>query len=179
MNKNILFIFICFFLVVVSRNVCAQETHNADTVVSRPSEEILTDEQTTLDPPPAEESSETDNMSHTIFDDAMLLDGYANKFKDLPIDILLEMIKDDTLSSYKMAAAVRVFRDNFSELVVSREKKIWIKFLWRRLARTTSPFVQVEVMHTMCRLDRYRYFKSMVPALIQKIDHYNSLNSKQ
>ena len=39
---------------------------------------------------------------------------------------------------------------------------------------TDSPFVQVEIMHTLCQLDRYRYFTSMVPALIQKLEHYNA-----
>ena len=47
--------------------------------------------------------------------------------------------------------------------------------LIRRLNRTDSAFVQVEIMHTLCLMDRYKYFKSMVPALIQKLDHYNSV----
>jgi len=29
-------------------------------------------------------------------------------------------------------------------------------------------------MRTLCQMDRYHYFKSMVPALIQKLDHYNA-----
>ncbi|MCK5083346.1 MAG: hypothetical protein KAR31_10605, partial [Candidatus Omnitrophica bacterium] len=40
--------------------------------------------------------------------------------------------------------------------------------------RTDSPFVEVEVMHTLCRMDRYHYFKLTVPVLIQKLDHYNT-----
>ena len=84
------------------------------------------------------------------------------------------MIKDDTLTPYRSAAAVRVFKDKFSSGVVSREKKIIEKALLRRMHRTDSPFVQVEIMHTLCQMDRYRYFKPMVPALIQKLDHYNS-----
>jgi len=67
-----------------------------------------------------------------------------------------------------------VFRDNFSREIFSREKKLAEKALLRRLNRATSPFVQVEIMHTLCVVDRYKYFKSMVPALIQKLDHYNS-----
>ncbi len=112
--------------------------------------------------------------ANTIFDDQMLLNGYAEKYSNLSKEILLAMIKDDTLTPYRTAAAIRVFRKKFSSEVVSREKKITEKILLRRLHRTDSPFVQVEIMHTLCQMDRYRYFKSMVPALIQKLDHYNT-----
>ena len=116
-----------------------------------------------------------DNPSNlTIFDDKMLLDGYSQKFKAEPKDILLEMIKDDTLSPYKTAAAVRNFRERFAPEIFSREKVIVEKILLRRLDKTDSTFVQVEIMHTLCIMDRYRYFGSMVPILIQKMDHYNS-----
>lgn len=121
----------------------------------------------------AEEASVSSSV-HTLFDDQMLLDGYTKKYSDLPKEILLEMIKDDTLSSYKTAAAVRVFSEKFGQEVVSREKIKAEKLLLRRLNRTDSPFVQVEILYTLCQMDRYRYFKSMVPALIQKLDHYNS-----
>ncbi|MDP8212007.1 MAG: hypothetical protein P9X22_01790 [Candidatus Zapsychrus exili] len=113
------------------------------------------------------------NGSYTIFDDKMLLDGYTKKYSDLAKEIIIEMIKDDTLSSYKTAASVRVFKEKYCRQVVSRERILTEKILLRRLHRTRSPFVQVEIMHTLCRLDRYRYFKSMVPALIQKMNHYN------
>ncbi len=109
-----------------------------------------------------------------IFDDKMLLDGYAKKYNALTKEILLLMIQDDTLTSYKIAAAVRVFKEKFSREVVARDKIIFEKFLLRRLNLSDSPFVQVEIRHTLCRLDRYKYFKAMVPALIQKLDHYNS-----
>jgi len=72
-----------------------------------------------------------------------------------------------------MAAAVRVFKDQFSKEVFNREKKIIEKILLRRLNRTDSAFVQVEIMHTLCRMDRYKYFNSMAPALMQKMNHYN------
>lgn len=111
--------------------------------------------------------------ANTIFDDQMLLNGYTEKYGDLSKEILLAMIKDDTLTPYRSAAAVRVFKQKFSSEVVSREKKVIEKTLLRRLHRTDSPFVQVEIMHTLCQMDRYRYFKSMVMALIQKLDHYN------
>ena len=113
-------------------------------------------------------------QGYTIFDDQMLLDGYAKRYQDLSKEIILEMIKDDTLTSYKSAAAVRVFREGYSEEVVSREKRIVEKILLRRLNRTDSPFVQVEIMYTLCQMDRYRYFKSMAPALTQKLNHYNT-----
>jgi len=112
--------------------------------------------------------------ANTIFDDQMLLNGYTEKYSDFSKEILLAMIKDDTLTPYRSAAAVRVFKKKFSTEVVSREKKSIEKILLRRLHRTDSPFVEVEIMHTLCQMDRYRYFKSMVPALIQKLDHYNS-----
>ena len=111
---------------------------------------------------------------HTIFDDQMLLKGYTEKYSDLSKEILLEMIKDETLTPYRSAAAIRVFKEKFSGELVSREKKITEKVLLRRLHRTDSPFVEVEVMHTLCRMDRYHYFKLTVPVLIQKLDHYNT-----
>lgn len=111
---------------------------------------------------------------HTIFDDNLLLEGYAQRYRQLPKEVILAMIKDDTLDPYKTAAAVRVFRENYGDEVVSREKHSVEKVLIRRLKLTDSPFTEVEIMHTLCRLDRYRYFDAMVPALIQKLGHYNS-----
>ncbi len=109
-----------------------------------------------------------------IFDDQQLLDGYAQKYADLSKDVILEMIMDDTLNSYQIAAAVRVFKERYSGEVVSREKSRGERILVRRLKLTDSPFVEVEIMHTLCLMDRYRYFQSMVPALIQKLNHYNA-----
>ncbi len=110
---------------------------------------------------------------NTIFDDKMLLDGYTKKFSTEPQEILMAMIQDDTLSSYKSAAAVRSFRERFAPEVFSREKILAEKALLRRFNRTDSPFVQVEIMHTLCLIDRYKYFNSMVPSIIEKMDHYN------
>ncbi|MBI5024631.1 MAG: hypothetical protein HZC18_06510 [Candidatus Omnitrophica bacterium] len=109
-----------------------------------------------------------------IFDDQQLLEGYAQKYADLSKDIILEMIMDDTLNSYQIAAAVRVFKERYSGEVVSREKSRGERILVRRLKLTESPFVEVEIMHTLCLMDHYRYFQSMVPALIQKLNHYNA-----
>jgi hypothetical protein len=125
-------------------------------------------------PPILGDDEEYPLSSNTIFDDKMLLQGYTERYKTLSQEIILEMIKDDTLTSYKAAAAVRVLREKYLNELPLREKRIFEKFLLRRLNRTDSPFVQVEILHTLCFLDRYRYFNPMVPALIQKMDHYNS-----
>ncbi|MBF0523409.1 MAG: hypothetical protein HQL24_10205 [Candidatus Omnitrophica bacterium] len=108
-----------------------------------------------------------------IFDDKTLLEGYAKQYADLSKEVLLEMIQDDTLSAYQIAAAVRVFREKFSEDVVANDKTVTERILLRRFNASNSPFIEVEVMHTLCKIDRYKYFKSMVPALVQKLNHYN------
>ncbi|MBF0384643.1 MAG: hypothetical protein HQL27_02105 [Candidatus Omnitrophica bacterium] len=111
---------------------------------------------------------------HTIFDDKSLIEGYAKQYQAQTKEILLEMVKDDTLSPYQGTAAIRAFREQFAEEVVGKEKVYFEKFLLRRLDRADSPFVQVEIMHTLCILDRYRYFAFSMRSLIQKLDHYNS-----
>lgn len=122
----------------------------------------------------AEETSSPNTYS-TIFDDKSLLNKGAEQYRKYSMEIIIEMINDDALpNEYQRAAALRVFKENFSHEVVSKEKKNIEKMLLRRLNRTDSPFVQVEIMHTLCLIDRYKYYKSMVPALIQKLDHYNS-----
>jgi len=119
----------------------------------------------------------TDIASGAIFDDRALLEGYTQKYVDEPKDILLAMIGDDSLGSYKCTAAVRVFKEKYANGVLSSEKANVIRVLIRRLNRSDSPFVQVEIMHALIVLDRYQYFESMVPALIQKMDHYNPVVS--
>jgi len=118
--------------------------------------------------------AQEDISKQTIFDDKLLLEGYTEKFKEMEKEILLAMIRDDTLNNYRMAAAVRSFKEVYAKEVFSREKRVIEKTLYRRLHRTTSAFVQVEIMHTLCIMDRYKYFNSMVPSLIRKLDHYNS-----
>ncbi len=108
-----------------------------------------------------------------LFDDTMQLDGHSRQLAEEPMDILLAMIKDDTLMPYQTAAAVRVFREKFSQEIFSRDKILAEKSLLRRLNLSDSSFVQVEIMHTLCLMNRYKYFNSMVPALFQKLDHYN------
>ena len=112
--------------------------------------------------------------SPSIFDDKQQLNGFTERYKQEPVEVILAMIKDETLDAYRTAAAVRVFREKYIDQVFSREKIILEKTLLRRLSHTDSAFLEVEIMHTLCRLNRYKYFNSMVPALIQKLDHYNS-----
>jgi hypothetical protein len=111
--------------------------------------------------------------SDAIFDDRTLINGYTDKFAHEGKDILLAMIEDDSLGSYKMAAAIRVFKQKYAPDIFQNEKPVLVKLLLRRLNHTDSAFVQVEIMHTLVVLDHYQYFGSMVPALIQKMDHYN------
>lgn len=108
-----------------------------------------------------------------IFDDKMLLNGYAEKYNGKSKEILLAMMNDSTLGPFKIAAAVKVFKEQFASQTVAAEKNFFEKILVRLLSHDDSPFVQVEVMHTLVILDRYRYFKVMVPRLIEKMDHYN------
>lgn len=111
----------------------------------------------------------------SIFDDKDLLDGYFKQYETEPKDVILAMINDDTLSDYRMAAAIRVFDQKFSGVVFSREKILIEKDLLRRMAVTSSVFVDTEVRHTLCKMDRYKYFESMVPKLLYRLDHYNKV----
>jgi len=120
-----------------------------------------------------EDITEANINSGAIFDDKVLLEGYYQKYEDEIRDVLLAMISDDSIGSYKCAAAVKVFTDKYANEVLSNEKPNILRILIRRLNRSDSPFVQVEIMHALVVLDRYQYFESMVPALIQKMDHYN------
>ncbi len=113
--------------------------------------------------------------SQAIFDDRALINGYTDKFADEPKNVLLAMIADDSIGTYKCTAAIRVFKQKYGGEILSTEKAGIIKILLRRLNRTDSPFVQVEIFHTLIVLDRYQYFESMMPALIQKLDHYNAV----
>lgn len=121
---------------------------------------------------PAQGAPSAPIIDETIFSDKLLIDGYAAKIKEAPKDVLLAMINDSTLQAYRKAASVRVFRERFAFQIVAKEKTIIERFLLRQLERVESPYVQIEIMHALLVMDRYRYFDSMVPALIQKIDHY-------
>ncbi len=118
-------------------------------------------------------SAETPVSQETIFNDKFLLDGYTQKFSEESFETILAMIQDDAIDVMKLAAVVRVFREKYSHEVVAKRKSVIQKFLIRALSRTDSAFVEVEIMHTLCVLDRYQFFEPMVPALILKLDHYD------
>ena len=111
---------------------------------------------------------------YTLFDDKALLDGYAQKYAEETKEILLEIIKDDTLTPYMTAAAVRVFKDKYAKDVFPKEKSGTERILLLCLQRSDSSFVKAEIMHTLCILDRFKYFNSLVPDLIQLLNHYNT-----
>lgn len=111
----------------------------------------------------------------SIFNDKDLLDGYFKQYENEPKDVIVAMINDDTLSDYRMAAAIRVFDQKFSGVVFSREKILIEKALLRRMAITSSVFVDTEIRHALCKMDRYKYFESMMPKLLRRLDHYNKI----
>ncbi len=155
----------------------AMENELRDAAAAETSAEKEPEKKPSLDSVKSGENSKKSSNgyhSYVIFDDKKLLNGYKKKYSDLPKEILLEMIKDYNLNSYKSAAAVMVFNENYASEVVSHEKRQVEKILLRRLARTESPFLETQIMYTLCCLDRYRYFRSMVPGLMQKLDHYNA-----
>ena len=83
------------------------------------------------------------------------------------------MIDDTSIGAYQTAAALRVLKKQIIPEAVSKEKNLIEKLLLRCLNRTESAFVEVDAMDALVLLDRYKYFKSLVPALIRKMDHYN------
>jgi hypothetical protein len=116
-----------------------------------------------------------DINSGAIFDDRQLLEGYAQRFAQDSRETLVAMINDDSIGYYKMAAAIRVFKINYAPDLLAQDKPVIKRILISRLNQTDSPFVQVELMHTLIIVDRYQYFPSMSVALLQKLDHYNQL----
>ncbi len=109
----------------------------------------------------------------TQTEDRVLLEEYIEKYKNLSKETILALIDADDFTSFKRSAAIHIFRENFSREVVSKEKKTIEKILLRRLKKSDSAFVQVEIIHTLCLIDRYKYFNWAIPELIQKLDHYN------
>ncbi|MEW5895769.1 MAG: hypothetical protein AB1650_08465 [Candidatus Omnitrophota bacterium] len=113
-------------------------------------------------------------INETIFDDTLLLEGFTERYLEEAKDTLLARIQDETLEDIKIAAAVRAFRKKYAAEIFSLEKASAENILLRQLSRSDSAFIQVEIMHTLCLMDRYKYFHSYVPPLIQKLDHYNA-----
>lgn len=119
-------------------------------------------------------SQEDPAVAQGVFDDAQILEGYTREYLSESRDVILARINDDAITNpYQMSAAIRVLREKYLANIVGREKIILERDLIRRINRTNSAFVEVEVMHALSLLDRYKYFNAMVPALILKLDHYN------
>lgn len=157
------------FLLIVPANALSEQSATNETAAEAPSSPLP------LGQAPATEQTPADTEpSQSIFDDKQQLNGFAERYQQEPMGVIIAMVKDETLDPYRTAAAVRVFRENYYDQVFLRDKVILEKTLLRRLSRTDSPFLEVEIMHALCLLNRYKYFNSMVPALIQKLDHYNS-----
>ena len=108
-----------------------------------------------------------------IFDDKALIGGYTGKLAAASKDLLLAMINDDDLYAYKKAAAIRVFRDKFAGQMVLHERSIVESVLLRQLQRASAVHLQIEIMQTLVIMDRFRYYESMVPILVLKMDHYD------
>ncbi|MFP4472699.1 MAG: hypothetical protein ACLFPX_02340 [Candidatus Omnitrophota bacterium] len=142
------------------------------------------------EPPTAVNAEQTEHMETpapskepyyygpAIFDDGMMIAGYTKKYLEEDRDTLLAMIKDETLGHLKISAAIRAFRQKFSREIFAHEKTLAERALIHRLKRADSAFIQVEAMHTLCIMDRYRYFKPYIPKLILKMDHYNDTVSQ-
>ncbi len=128
--------------------------------------------------PPRTLLADLAETEYSIFDDKTLILGYTEKYAEKSKDVLLAMIKDEELTSYMCAAAIRAFREKYSSEIFGAEKKAVEKILLRRLARADSSFIELEIMQTLCLMDRYKYFESMVPGLIQLLDHYNETVSE-
>ena len=117
----------------------------------------------------------TDLGSDAVFDDRAMINGYTDKFSEQSQDVLLSMIADDSIGPYRCAAAVRVFKQKYAKEILSAQRAGVVKIFLRRLNHTDSPFVQVELLNALIVFDRYQYFGSMMPTLIQKLDHYNAV----
>jgi hypothetical protein len=113
------------------------------------------------------------SLEEAIFDDKVLFQGYVDKYKDKPRDVIVAMMNDSTIGTFKLAAAIRIFSADFADQTVTTEKNFSEKTLLRILGHENSPYVQTESMSALIALDRYKYFKIMVPRLIEKLDHYD------
>ena len=127
--------------------------------------------------PSPENSSAPSNPSSNaadFFDDKALIQGYTTKLLPAPKDLLLAMINDEGLHAYRKAAAVKVFREKFAPAMVSRERVIIEKVLLQQLQRSLIVPLQIEILHTLVVMDRFRYYEPMVPIVVRKMDHYDA-----
>lgn len=121
----------------------------------------------------SDDSGRMASLEEAMFDDKVLFNGYVSKYKDKSKDVIVAMMNDSTVGGFKLAAALRIFRDDYADQTVSAEKNLLEKTLLRILAHDDTPFVQTETMSALVALDRYKYFRIYVPKIIEKLDHYN------
>lgn len=147
-----------FFVLAAVSGVSAQEVPEAGAPLSAPADAVRAMEE----------------LDH-FFDDALLMDGYAKKLAGASKEVLLSMLADNSLNAFKKAAVVRVFREKFASRIVGRELALVERIFLRQLELSNSPFIQIEIIHTLLVMDRYRYFDAMMPVLVKKMDHYDPL----
>ena len=117
--------------------------------------------------------AENTSAADILLDDKLLIDRYTQKYMEESNETIFAMVEDDSLGPYKTTAALRVLKKRIIPEAISKEKKFIERLLLHALNRTDSPFIELEAMDALVLLDRYKYFKSLVPALIRKMDHYN------
>ena len=120
-----------------------------------------------------QETHSSPAMDEILVDDKLLIDRYTERYSQLDKTDIYATIENEATSPFQTAAALRVLKQQFIPEAISKEKNYIERLLLRCLNRTESAFVEVEAMHALVILDRYKYFKSLVPALIRKLDHYN------
>ena len=115
----------------------------------------------------AETTDATFSPSDTMFDDKILLDRYITKYHGASKEMLYAMNNVDTLTPYKSTAAICVLTKNFVNDAIAKARNFIEKLILHRLNHTDSAFIEVESMYALVVLDRYKYFKIMVPNLIK------------
>ncbi len=101
-NKNL-------FLIVIVGVISIHIAHAQSELPSENSalNQMIPDQKNTED-----ETDVVGAFESTLFDDRALIEGYTKRYSDLSLDIIQEMIKDETLSPYQMTAAIRVLNTN-------------------------------------------------------------------
>ena len=112
-------------------------------------------------------------IDENYFDDGFLMQGFADRYMDEDFETLLAMVQDETIPDIKAAAAVRAFREKYALDIFNRDKAAAERVLLKTYNRSGSAFLQVELMHTLILMDRYKYYTTFVPRLLLKMDHYN------
>ena len=82
------------------------------------------------------------------------------------------MIQDATLDDYKIAAAVRVFKENFSEQLVLSERRYAEKVLMHRLNQIPH-LSRLKLCMRCAKLIVINIFWLHGPNFNPKLDHYN------